>query len=92
MSSFSAGVAPMTVQKTFILPRPVSAMQSTLTTKGLLAINSASNTNVLFIWFSSITNKHILLSLSNGQVFDLDMKQIHPRRPLTDATQAGEMH
>jgi len=66
MSSFSAGVAPLTVQKTFILPRPVSAMQSTLTAKG-------------------ITNK---LALSNGQVFDLDMKQIHPRRPLTDATQA----
>lgn len=34
MSSFSDGISPLTVQKTFILPRPVSALQSTITERG----------------------------------------------------------
>lgn len=31
-----------------------------------------------------IANKNILLALSTGQVYSVDMRQIHPRRPMTE--------
>jgi len=36
-----------------------------------------------------ITNKHLLISLQNGQIFSVDLRQIHPRRPLTEPSPAG---
>jgi len=34
-----------------------------------------------------IANKNILLAFASGQVFSVDMRQIHPRRPLTEPSQ-----
>ena len=38
-----------------------------------------------------ITNKHLLISLQNGQIFSVDLRQIHPRRPLTEPSPAGHL-
>lgn len=35
-----------------------------------------------------ITSKHLLLALSSGQLYSLDMRQISPRRPTTEPTAA----
>ncbi len=43
-------------------------------------------------WFHRITNKHIIVAQSNGQIYDLDLLQVHPRRPTTDPTLAGDGH
>ena len=41
-------------------------------------------------WYHRITNKHIIVAQSNGQIYDLDLLQVHPRRPTTDPTLAGD--
>jgi len=35
-----------------------------------------------------IAHKHVLLGLRNGQVFSVDMRQIHPRRPFSEPSPA----
>jgi hypothetical protein len=69
-SSFNAP-APIALQKTFILPRKVTSMHHTVTSRG-------------------ITNKNLLLGLSSGQVYSLDMRMLDPRRPSNKPT-PGEM-
>jgi len=36
-----------------------------------------------------ITNKNLLVSLQNGQIISVDLRQVHPRRPLTEPSPAG---
>lgn len=68
-SAFTS-VSPIAMQKTYTLPRAVSALHHTVTAHGL-------------------SNKNLLLGLRNGQVYSVDMKQIHPRRPFSDPSPAG---
>jgi hypothetical protein len=58
-------IPPMAMQKTYTVHKPVSALQHTVTAKG-------------------IANKNMILGLTNGQVFSIDMRLIHPRKPLSD--------
>lgn len=58
------------MQKTFVLPQYATALQQTITERG-------------------IANKNLLIGLRNGQVFSVDLKQIHPRRPFSEPSQAG---
>lgn len=58
---------PMAMQKSYILPRPATALAHTVTAKG-------------------IANKNILVGFTNGQIFSVDMRQIHPRKPMADPT------
>lgn len=37
---------------------------------------------------NGVANKNILVSLRNGQIFSLDFRQIHPRRPMSEPTKA----
>ncbi len=67
-SAYSS-IAPIAMQKTFTLPRAVTALQHTVTTSG-------------------VSNKNILVGLRTGQVYALDMRQIHPRRPMGDPSQS----
>ncbi len=67
-SAYSA-IAPMAMQKSYTLPRAVTAMHFTLTASG-------------------VSNKNILLALRSGQVYSVDMRLIHPRRPLGEPSQS----
>lgn len=67
-SAYSA-IAPIAMQKTYTLPRAVSALHHTVTQHGL-------------------SNKNLLLGLRNGQIYSVDMKQVHPRRPFSDPSAA----
>lgn len=58
-------IPPMAMQKTYTVHKPVSALQHTVTAKG-------------------IANKNIILGLTNGQVFSIDMRLMHPRKPMSD--------
>lgn len=69
-SAFSSALVPLHIEKTYVLPRLVTALSHTISARG-------------------IANKNVLVALSNGQVFSVDMRQIHPRRPLTDPSPAG---
>lgn len=62
----------MAVQKTYTLPRAVTALSHTLTMSG-------------------VSNKNILIAFRSGQVFSVDMRQIHPRRPMSDPSQSGQL-
>jgi hypothetical protein len=66
-----SGISPMAVQKTYTLPRAVTALSHTLTSSG-------------------VSNKNVLIAFRNGQVYSVDMRQIHPRRPMSDPSQSGE--
>ena len=66
-SSFTS-TPPLGVQKTYILPKSVTAIHHTITAHG-------------------IANKNVLLALSTGQLYSVDMRQIHPRRPFAEPTQ-----
>ena len=68
-SAYSA-VSPIAMQKTYVLPRAVTALHHTVTAHGL-------------------SNKNLLLGLQNGQVYSVDMRQVHPRRPFSDPSAAG---
>lgn len=68
-SAYSA-VTPIAMQKTYVLPRSVTALQHTVTAQGL-------------------SNKNILVATQNGQVYSVDMRQVHPRRPFSDPSTAG---
>ena len=68
-SAYSA-VPPIAMQKTYTLPRAVSALHHTVTAHGL-------------------SNKNLLVGLRNGQVYSIDMRQVHPRRPFSDPSAAG---
>jgi hypothetical protein len=67
-----SGISPMAVQKTYTLPRAVTALSHTLTMSG-------------------VSNKNILIAFRSGQVFSVDMRQIHPRRPMSDPSQSGQL-
>jgi len=69
-SAYSA-IPPIAMQKTYTLPRAVSALHHTVTAQGL-------------------SNKNLLLGLRNGQIYSVDLKQVHPRRPFSDPSVAGE--
>lgn len=68
VSAFSTP-SPIGVQKTYVLPKSVSAIQHTVTSNG-------------------IANKNILVAFNNGQIYSLDMRMIHPRRPFGEPTLA----
>lgn len=63
-SSYTS-IAPMAMQKTYVLPKAVTALHKTLTSNG-------------------ISNKNLLVAVNGGQIFSLDLRQIHPRRPFSD--------
>lgn len=63
-SSFTS-LAPIGLQKTFILPKGVTTMHRTLTKYGL-------------------ANKNILMGTTSGQIQSIDLRFIHPRRPMAD--------
>jgi hypothetical protein len=65
-------VSPIAIQKTFVLPRGVTALQHTVTAHGL-------------------SNKNVIMGLQNGQIYSVDMRQIHPRRPFSEPSPAGTM-
>jgi hypothetical protein len=66
-SSFLSG-QPLAMQKTYIMPKAITAVHHTITEQG-------------------IANKNLLVSLTTGQIFMLDQRQISPRRPLSEPTQ-----
>jgi hypothetical protein len=68
-SAYTAA-SPIAMQKTYVLPRAVTALQHTVTAHGL-------------------SNKNVLMAMQNGQIYSVDMKQIHPRRPFSDPSTAG---
>jgi len=61
VSAFSTP-PPIGIQKTYVLPKSVSAIHHTITSNG-------------------IANKNILIAFKNGQIYSLDMRMLHPRRP-----------
>mgnify|MGYP006195959951 CR=1 FL=1 len=67
-----ASIPPIAMQKTYTLPRAVSALHHTVTAHGL-------------------SNKNLLLGLRNGQIYSVDLKQVHPRRPFSDPSTAGKL-
>jgi hypothetical protein len=64
--------APIAMQKTYVLPRSVTALHHTITAHGL-------------------ANKNLLMAFRNGQIYSIDFRQIHPRRPFTDPSNAGNV-
>ena len=52
-------------QKTYVLPRAVTALGFTQSARG-------------------IANKNLLLALSPGHLYSVDLRQVHPRRPMTE--------
>eukprot|EP01038_Epipyxis_sp_PR26KG_P014043 gene14043-18834_t len=67
-SSYSS-IIPIHLQKTYILPKAVTAISHTCSAQG-------------------ITNKNILIGFVNGQTYSVDMRQIHPRRPMGEPSQS----
>jgi hypothetical protein len=59
---------PLVMQRTYILPRTVTALSHTLTQRGL-------------------TNKNIIFVMDNGEVYAVDFRLLHVRRPFTEPTQ-----
>ena len=59
------------------------AMQKTYTLPR--AVTSMHHT----ITAHGISNKNILVGFRNGQVYSIDFKQIHPRRPFSEPSLAG---
>lgn len=39
-----------------------------------------------------INNKNLLVTFSSGQIYNLDFRMFHPRRPLSDPTPAGKLY
>mmetsp|Transcript_16375 Transcript_16375/g.15694 ORF Transcript_16375/g.15694 Transcript_16375/m.15694 type:complete len:1227 (-) Transcript_16375:96-3776(-) len=68
LSAFSSP-NPLGIQRTYIIPRKVTSLHHTITSRGM-------------------AHKNILLGLAGGQLFSLDHRMIHPRRPLADPTLA----
>lgn len=56
-------LAPLSLQKTFVVPRAVSLLHRTITKAGL-------------------SNKNVLLGTASGQIVSVDLRTVHPRRPL----------
>lgn len=59
------------------------AMQKTFTLPS--AVTALQHT----LTANGISNKNILVGLRTGQVLSVDMRMIHPRRPMTEPSQSG---
>mmetsp|Transcript_27905 Transcript_27905/g.46903 ORF Transcript_27905/g.46903 Transcript_27905/m.46903 type:complete len:354 (+) Transcript_27905:263-1324(+) len=73
--------APVTNRSAYATFSPI-AMQKTYVLPH--AVTALSHT----VTAHGIAHKHILVSLRNGQIYSLDMRQIHPRRPFSDPSAA----
>jgi hypothetical protein len=60
---------------------PIGIQKTYLLQRGVSTLQHTKTAN-------GVANKHILIATTNGQVFAFDMRQIHPRRPIQDPTQA----
>ena len=66
LSAFSSP-APLSIQRTYVVPRAITSLHHTVTSRGL-------------------SHKNVLVGIAGGQLFSLDYRFIHPRRPLTAPT------
>ena len=66
LSAYSSP-APLGIQRTYVVPRAITSLHHTVTSRGL-------------------SHKNVLVGIAGGQLFSLDYRFIHPRRPLTAPT------
>lgn len=63
---------------------PIGIQKTYLLQRGVSTLQHTKTAN-------GVANKHILIATTNGQVYAFDMRQIHPRRPIQDPTQAEKL-
>lgn len=82
-SSSSGNKTPLLLRSAYSSIIPIAMQKSFVLPNAVTALHHTVTVN-------GIANKNILLGLRNGQVYTVDMRQIHPRRPLSDPSTTGK--